>query len=138
MSAALTKILAGIMADFWDKRILLFSSAIFLSLALAILFAFSSYAAILAAYCMAAIALGGVLPTSASMLAARFGAPRLGSVMGWTYVLIFGSGIAAVRFTGTVFDLTGGYHIAFVSLLGTSLFIWIFALFMDTRLLFKP
>ena len=37
IAAALTKISAGVMADFWDKRVLLFASALFMPLALALL-----------------------------------------------------------------------------------------------------
>ena len=78
----------------------------------------------MAACCLAGIALGGVLPTSASLIAARFGAARFGSVIGWTYVLVFGSTIAAVRFMGSVFDHTGSYHPAFAALLVFSILVW--------------
>lgn len=133
VAAAATKIAAGVMADLWNTRILLFATALFMPLALASLFFFANYGAILAACCLAGIALGGVLPTSASLIAARFGAARFGSVIGWTYVLVFGSTIAAVRFMGSVFDHTGSYHPAFAALLVFSILVWLVCLVIDTR-----
>ena len=131
VAAALTKILAGIMADFWDSRTLLFVSALAMPLSLAVLYFFTSYAAVLAASCLAGIALGGVLPTSASLIAARFGSGRVGSVKGLSYALLGIAIIAAVRFTGTVFDNTGSYHPAFAGLLVFSLIVTSVALIVE-------
>ncbi len=105
VAGALTKITAGVMADHWNKRTLLFTAALFMPLALALLCAFTSYAALLAAVCLAGIALGGCIPATGALIAARFGAARFGSVFGWTYALIFFGTIALVRFAGTMFDI---------------------------------
>ncbi|HWY63351.1 MAG TPA: MFS transporter [Rhizomicrobium sp.] len=133
IAAALTKILAGVMADFWDSRFLLFVSALAMPLSLAILYGFSTYPALIVACCLAGIALGGVLPTSASLIAARFGAGQFGSVMGWSYALLGAAIIAAVRFTGSMFDNTGSYRPAFAGLLTVSLALLILALVIDSR-----
>jgi MFS family permease len=133
IAAALTKISAGVMADFWDKRLILFTAALFIPLAMAILCTSTSYWAIATACCLAGVSLGGALPTSAFLIAARFGAARFGSVIGWTYVLVFSSTIATVRFTGTMFDRSGSYRPAFAALLGFSLCVWAVALFADWR-----
>jgi MFS family permease len=133
IAAALTKIAAGALADFWDKRILLFVSALGLPLSLVILSWFTGYGALLAACCVAGIAQGGLIPTSASLLAARFGAARFGSVMGWTYALIGAATIAAVLFSGTMFDRTGGYQPAFLGLLGFSLLMVLMTWLIDAR-----
>jgi MFS family permease len=130
-AAALTKILAGILADFWDKRFLLFGTAICLPLSLLTLYYFENYVAVFAACCLAGISLGGVLPTSSSVIAARFGAAHFGSVIGWTYTLIGAFTILAVRFLGFVFDKNGSYHSAFAGLLAFAALIWAAALLID-------
>lgn len=131
VAAALTKILAGMLADFWNKRTLLFGSAICLPLALVTLYYFASYAAVFAACCLAGISLGGVLPTSSSVIATRFGAANFGSVIGWTYSLIGAFTILAVRFLGFVFDRAGSYHSAFAGLLAFTTLVWAAALVID-------
>jgi sugar phosphate permease len=131
IAAALTKILAGIMADFWDKRSLLFVSMLAMPLSLAVLYFFASYQALFLASCLAGVALGGVLPTAASLIAARFGAGRVGSVMGWSYALLGVAIIAAVRFVGSVFDSTASYRPAFAGLLIFSLGVTVVAFAID-------
>jgi MFS family permease len=134
VAAALTKIFAGIMADHWDKRALLFGSALCMSLSLAILCFFTGYWEIFAAFCIAGISLGGVLPTSASLIAARFGAARFGSVMGWSWTLITSFTILIVRFSGWVFDSTRTYPATFAALLIISVVVSAIALAIDYRL----
>jgi MFS family permease len=131
IGAALTKIIAGVMADVWDKRVLMFSTALCMPLALGLLSVKASYGEVLAACAMAGIALGGALPLSAGLIAARFGAPRFGSVIGWTYFLIYGCTILAVRFAGAAFDRTGSYHSAFEQLLVVSLLASLASLLVD-------
>jgi MFS family permease len=131
IAAALTKISAGVMADFWDKRVLLFASALFMPLALGLLGLVANYDAVLAACAMAGVALGGALPLSGALIAARFGAPYFGSVIGWTYFLIYGCTMLAVRFAGAVFDRTGSYHSAFEDLLLVSLVASLISLLLD-------
>ena len=133
IAAALTKILAGVMADFWNSRILLFVSALAMPLSLAILYFFTSYTAVLTASGCAGIALGGVLPTSVSLIAARFGAARVGSVIGWSYALLGIAIIAAVLFVGSVFDRMGSYRPAFAGLLIFSLTVTVVALAIDRK-----
>jgi len=131
ISAAATKLLAGVMADYWDARILLFASALVMPAALALLFVLASYTALAVACGLAGVALGGVLPTAASLIAARFGAAQVGSVMGWSYALLGLSLILTVRFAGTMFDRTGSYHPAFAGLLIFALVIMMIALLID-------
>jgi MFS family permease len=133
ITAALTKISAGLMADYWDKRVMLFVAALFIPLAMAILYSFTGYWAITAACCLAGVSLGGALPTSSFLIASRFGAARFGSVIGWTYVLVFSSTIIMVRLAGSLFDRSGSYRSAFAALLVLSLCVWAIALFTDLR-----
>jgi MFS family permease len=131
IAAALTKIIAGVLADFWDQRLLLFSTAVCLPLALLTLYYFGNYAAVFTACCLAGISLGGVLPTSSSLIAARFGAARFGSVIGWTYSLIGAFTILAVRYLGFIFDRSGSYHVAFAGLLAFAATAWAGSLILD-------
>jgi len=133
LAAAATKILAGVMADYWDKRVLLFATAIFMPLALGLLCLFSGYTALVAASAIAGVALGCVLPLSSALIAARFGVARFGTVIGWSYMLLSFSILAAVRFAGVVFDRTGSYHGAFEGLLLAALLVSVCAFLIDMR-----
>jgi MFS family permease len=73
------------------------------------------YGLLLAGACMAGIALGFALPSTAALIAATFGAARFASVMGWAYTVLLGSAIASVLFSGIVFDRAGSYHPAFLT-----------------------
>jgi MFS family permease len=134
VAAAVTKLTAGFVADFWDKQLLLFGSAACMLISLSVLYFFASYGALMAGACLAGVALGGVLPISAAVIASRFGAARFGAVMGWTYALIAAITIAAVRFIGTVFDRTHSYHWAFAGLLAASVVVLAAAFLLDRRL----
>jgi cyanate permease len=138
LAAAATKILTALLADFLDNRLLLFTTGLFLPLALGLMCLFSGYGALLAACAMAGVALGGALPLSSALIAARFGAGHFGSVIGWTYVLLYGFLILAVRFTGWSFDQTGSFHAAFEGLLLTTLLVSLLALLIDLRPSRKP
>jgi MFS family permease len=81
--------------------------------ALLLLLFSSTYESILLASCLAGMALGCVLPSSAALVAACFGSPSFGRVMGMIYVAVVVSSILCARFIGDVFDRTGGYHQAF-------------------------
>jgi MFS family permease len=134
LAAAATKIFFGVLADYWDKRLLLFLSCLFMPLALAVLCQFVSYPALLMASAFAGIALGGVLPLSGGLIAARFGAAHFGSVIGWSYMLVSLFVILAVRFAGTMFDRSGSYLPAFESLLLAALLLFAISLVADLRL----
>jgi hypothetical protein len=93
---------------------------------------FSGYGFLFVASCLAGAALGCALPTANALIAASFGSERFASVMGWTYMLIFGLAICAVRFVGFVYDSRGNYLPAFLAfaillsglLLATLYFAW--------------
>jgi MFS family permease len=85
--------------------------------ALSFLLLSSKYEWILLACCLAGMALGCVLPSSAALIAAYFGSPSFGRVMGMIYVAVVVSSIVCVRFIGGVFDRTAGYNPAFLTFL---------------------
>lgn len=112
--AALTKIVAGLLLDRIEMQVLLFFAGACMVAAWGVLCSLASLPALFAATCLSAMALGAALPTSAALIAARFGAARFGTTMAWAYVLIAGLTIAASVVAGAVFDRTHGYHLAFV------------------------
>ncbi len=138
IAAAATKILVGVMADYWDSRLLLFCSLLVLPVALAIFYFLTSYPALALASALAGVALGGVLPTVPALITARFGAARVGAVMGWSYALIGVALIAAVLSTGIVFDLTGSYRPGFAGLLVFALVLAAIAVAVDRRVPAQP
>jgi MFS family permease len=115
IAAAITKVAAGVLADHINQRFLLIVAALFMTLAWLTLSLFASYEALFASACLGGIALGCALPTTAGLIAASFGADKFGAVMGWTYAFIAGFAIAATRIIGTLYDIFGGYHVAFLA-----------------------
>lgn len=130
IAAATTKVLAGVLADYTDQRLLLIASALIMTLAWGVLIVWASYPALYASAVMAGVALGCALPTVAAVIAGHFGAARFGAVMGWGYLLLAFSAIASTLGIGFVFDRAGGYRPGFmvfsallgVLFLGTLLF----------------
>jgi MFS family permease len=113
IAAAITKISAGLLADRINQRLLLVVAALAMMLSWLVLLFSPSYGALLAGACLAGIALGCALPTTAGLIAAHFGARRFGAVMGWTSTLTGILAIAAVLFVGSVFDRSHSYVLAF-------------------------
>ena len=114
IAAAITKIGAGVLADHINQRFLLIAGALFMTLAWLTLGLFASYEALFASACLGGIALGCALPTTAGLIAANFGADKFGAVMGWTYVFVAGFAIGATLIIGKMYDIFGGYHVAFL------------------------
>jgi MFS family permease len=114
ISAAIVKIASGLLSDFVERRTIMLAAALSMVLALLVLLWFSSYAMVLLGCCLAGIALGGILPSSSALVAACFGSPSFGRVMGAMYVVILGSSIIAAWFVGAIFDRTGQYQAAFL------------------------
>jgi MFS family permease len=122
ISAAIVKVGSGILAEYIDQRIIMLASALAMIASLALLLTFSNYSMLIIASCLAGTALGCILPSSAVLVAACFGSPSFGTVMGAVYVAIGISSIASVRFVGAVFDRTGNYREAFITFMVLSVF----------------
>jgi MFS family permease len=114
ISAAIVKVASGLLSDIIERRTIMLAAALSMVLALLVLLWFSSYGMVLLGCCLAGIALGGILPSSSALVAAYFGSPSFGRVMGAMYVVILGSSIIAAWFVGTIFDRTGQYQAAFL------------------------
>lgn len=115
VTAGAVKVLAGILADYLNLRFMLAVAAFLMMLSWLDLSCFRGYGFLFAASCLAGAALGCALPTANALIAASFGSERFASVMGWTYMLIFGLAICAVRFVGFAYDSRGNYHLAFMT-----------------------
>ncbi|HEX4027402.1 MAG TPA: MFS transporter [Rhizomicrobium sp.] len=113
IAAAITKILAGVLADHVKQRVLLVAAAAFMTVSWLILSLSADYGALLASSAFAGSALGCALPTVGGMIAGSFGANNFGRVMSWTYVLTGLVAILAPYFAGFMYDRSGGYHAAF-------------------------
>jgi MFS family permease len=115
--AAVTKIVAGILADHFDLSRLAAVAVLVMALAHLSLWLAPSYGGLLAGSCMAGVALGCAMPTTASMIARSFGAAAFGATMGWGWTVGLILTIAATRFIGFIYDATHGYAAAFSAFL---------------------
>jgi sugar phosphate permease len=112
--AAITKVLAGLLADRINQHALLIVAALSMTFSWLSLSLFASPPALFAAASLAGIALGCALPTAAGLVANKFGSAHFGQVMGCGYVLIAASLLSSVIFAGVMFDRTKSYHIPFM------------------------
>lgn len=113
VAAAITKVTAGLLADRFDRRLMLVGATLAMTLSAAVLSGFAAYVPFLLASIFAGIALGCALPTAGALMAEEFGAAQFGTAMGWTYTLIFLLAIAAGRFIGASYDYQGTYTFGF-------------------------
>ena len=120
ISAAVVKIASGFLAEFVERRMIMLAATLAMIAALSVLLLFSTYDGVLLACCLAGAALGGVLPSSAALVAAHFGSPSFGRVMGMIYVAVVLSSIVCAGFIGSVFDRTAGYDLAFLTFLAVA------------------
>jgi MFS family permease len=113
VTAACVKLVSGWLAEFVDRRLIMFAATIAMLASLLLLSSSTSYLAITTAYCLAGIAQGCILPASSALVATFFGAPSFGRIMGAMYIAVMLACVAAVLFVGGSFDQTGSYDTAF-------------------------
>jgi MFS family permease len=128
LAAAITKIVAGVLADRVAPTTILVAALVAMIAAQALFCLAPGYAALVAAASLAGIALGGALPTAGSMMASAFGAGHFGAAMGWTYALVLAFAILATRFVGMVYDMSHGYGRGFAAFLGFCVVVLLFIL----------
>ena len=121
ISAAITKIGSGYIAEFADRRLILIAASLALVLSAGLLLMFPDYVTLLVASSLAGVALGGVLPSAAALVGGYFGTPSFGKVMGMLYFAAVGGSVVAVYFIGRVFDTSRSYGPAFAAFLGISI-----------------
>jgi MFS family permease len=129
VTAASVKLISGFLADYVDRRSIILAATLAMILSLCSLLSFSSYAMVLLASCLAGAGLGCILPASAALVAASFGAPSFGRAMGMIYGAVIVSSILSGVFIGAVYDRTGSYAGAFLTFLGLMVIATLAALF---------
>ena len=112
--AAITKVVAGLLADHVNQHALLIVAALSMTMSWLSLTLVAAPPALFAASCLAGIALGCALPTTAGLVANKFGSAHFGQVMGWGYALLAALLLSSVIFAGIMFDITRSYHIPFM------------------------
>ncbi len=112
--AAITKVSAGLLADRVNQHVLLIVAALSMTLSWLSLSLVAAPPALFAASCLAGIALGCALPTTAGLVANNFGSAHFGQVMGWGYALLAALLLSSVMFAGIMFDITKSYRIPFM------------------------
>jgi MFS family permease len=131
--AAVSKIVAGVLADRVNQRWLIVGAIFVMVLSQLLLCLFPTYHALLISSCLAGISLGFALPTAAGLIAGGFGAQSFGVAMGWTYTMVLAFAIIATRFIGFVYDQVHGYIPAFATFLAISGGVLIFTLLFGTK-----
>lgn len=131
--AAVSKVLAGFLADRIDQRWLLVAAILFMILSQLLLCLVPTYHALFISSCLAGTSLGFALPIAAGLIAAAFGAQSFGAAMGWTYTMVLTFAIVATRFIGFVYDQTHGYVPAFATFFAISSFILVFTLLFGSK-----
>lgn len=120
LAAAITKVLAGLLADHLPPRLLIIAATVFMMLSQLALWLAPGAAGLLAGASLAGVALGCAMPAASSMIAAGFGSAAFGTVMGWSYALVAALAIIATRFIGFVYDSTKGYGPGFAVFLAAA------------------
>lgn len=121
MSAIGGKLLVGYLADKIDLRLVFYAVATAHILMLIVFILMPPYWVLLAAATLCGIAVGGVFPVWATLIAWLFGSRSFGSIMGIMTIPLNLLGIAALRFVGEVYDTTGSYVVGFAVFIATIL-----------------
>ncbi|XAH22387.1 MFS transporter [Xylophilus sp. GW821-FHT01B05] len=72
-----------------------------------------SFVILLISVALLGVAVGGVFPLWATLIAWLFGGRSYGKVMGTSMIIMQPFAVVALRFIGEVYDRTGSYHLAF-------------------------
>jgi MFS family permease len=112
-SATAGKLGIGFAADRIDLRRLFVVVALAHLFVLAALILKPGYWTLLAVFCGAGIAIGGVHPILTTLIAAAFGSRSYGSVYGRMNLVLMPLSLLALYFIGAVYDRTASYDTAF-------------------------
>lgn len=109
------KLIFGSFGDRSDHRKLYWVMAVCLATSLAVYVWAPTFNALYLAAVLQGLATGGVLPVMALIYGSRFAAGSFGKVMGLVQLFTMLGGFGAL-FSGWIFDLTGAYDAAFLTL----------------------
>lgn len=105
------KLLLALVADRVNRIILLSSLFALGSLTSALLLVSGNYQLLLCAAVLMGVTSGTIPPIYQALVLDRFGLASFGTVRGMIVPITAGTGAAAIRLIGEVFDRTGGYHV---------------------------
>lgn len=118
ISAVCGKLIAGWLADHIDVRRVFAVVALFHIILLGLYIVWPGYWAMLAAFALIGVAIGGVYPVWTVLTANSFGSRSFGAALGAMAIGMQPLSIAALYAIGRVRDVTGSYNLAFAGLLG--------------------
>lgn len=116
-SAVVGKLIAGWLADHIDVRKVFAVVVLFHVILLALYIVWPGYWAMLAAFSLIGVAIGGVYPVWTVLTANSFGSRSFGSALGLMALGMQPMSIASLYAIGRVRDVTGSYNLAFAGLL---------------------
>lgn len=123
IAAAIVKVSSGILADYVSRKAILGVACSAMVVSLLFLNFTPDFMRLAIASALAGAALGGVLPTGAALVAACYGAPSSGGVMGWIWASGLAASILAVLYVGYSFDQFGSYVNGFWALTVVAFFV---------------
>lgn len=129
ISAVIGKLIAGWLADHVDVRKIFAVVVLFHVVLLTLYIVWPGYWAMLAAFSLIGLAIGGVYPVWTVLTANSFGSRSFGSALGLMALGMQPMSIASLYAIGRVRDVTGSYNLAFVGLLGMVLLALVFVSF---------
>lgn len=109
------KMLAGYLADHYDKRLLMTVALVINMAYLMILYAKPSYSLLLLTCAISGLTTSGVYPLYSALLADCYGKQYFGTVLGTISMVSMPLGLVAIWYVGFLFDKTGNYDLVFLS-----------------------
>ncbi len=115
--AALAKPLFGVLSDWMDKRLLMGVSCLCQMSGLTCLLMFETYPGMVTAGVLFGLGYGAVMPMQMMLISALFGREAFARVLGLSMPLTTPFTLAGLPFASWIFDETGSYQWAFVTIL---------------------
>lgn len=115
------KLLAGVLTDRHDSRVLLGVNATFVALAFVGFWHATGHAMLVACCLLLGTFQGGTVPLWSVMLARLYGPQNMGRSMGLMGLVLMPMTLVAAPLFGWVYDLSGSYNIALVGYAGLTM-----------------
>ena len=116
VSAVVGLLGGGYLADRANKRLLIACALLGLAISVMALALASAYWMLIVFAVLASVGSGALRPTLLAMLADYFGVKAIGTIMGFSSLLMMFAGIFGPVFVGVIHDMTGSYRGAFLVL----------------------
>jgi MFS family permease len=106
----------GYLGDFWDKRYLFLISFAFMGSGMLVLMNARDMVTVYLFIALFGIGFGSTVPLMAAMRAEYFGRSALGKIQGFMSPVTMFAGALGPFWAGYLFDKTGSYRVAFLSI----------------------